>query len=114
EGCAVSADRLGDVVVNVPVAKMAEGNGPAARDHGLNRSSGLSDEIRHRVYRDRNVVLDRSTLVFLGVRDVLTNEPKGIGMFEARRDGRILDQGVLGAGRKDLLDLQAQPFPCLR
>ena len=96
----VGADRLGDVVVDVAVAEMAERHRPRAGDQLSTTAAFASrDESRHRGDRHRDVVLDRAAVVLLRLAEVLADAPERLRLVEALGDGGVVDQTALDAAR---------------
>ena len=87
----VHADRLADIVVDIAVAEMAEGDGPGAGDHQLHELVGPVDEFRHSASRDGHVMLDAAAFVLLHLAHHLAKLPEFARLLGGLRQNRVLD-----------------------
>ena len=69
KACAVGADRLRHVEMDVAVAEMAEGDDARAGREGFDRGRRLLDQGGNEADLDRDVVLDRGALLALRLGD---------------------------------------------
>ncbi len=68
----IGSDRLADIVVDVSVTKMTERERAGAGDQVRHGCIGFDQEIRHRGYRHRDVVLDRAALGLLCAGEMIS------------------------------------------
>src|SRR4051812_2076979 len=106
----VGADRLGDVVVNVAVADVAEWHWPAAGNELARRGVAFLDERRDVGDRHRDVVLDRAALAALHLAEQLADAPERPGLLDAFADGGVEHQALLQPRGQNLLHRLAQPL----
>ena len=115
KSCIVGAVRLGDVVVDVAVAEMAEWQRARAGNQRGDRGVGLLDEGGHRRDRHRDVVLDRAAGVALDFAELLADAPERLRLFETVGDGGVADQpAVPRRCASTSSSMPAQPLAPLR
>ena len=88
----VRPHRLGNIVMDVAVAQMAEGADTGARDGSKNRLFRRRHELRYSGNRDGDIVLDGAALRLLRIRHALAHVPQCLTLGFGGGDHGILDQ----------------------
>src|SRR5690606_4555165 len=91
----VHAYRLGDVVVDVAVADMAERAGTGTGDRLLDHRIRLLDEIGYAGDGNGDIVLDAAAFRYLRLDDRLADPPEVLHLLLALGDHRIQHQAFL-------------------
>src|SRR5262249_28765350 len=110
----IGADRLIDIVVNVAIAEMAEGQRPRPGNERGHRSVGVTDESRRGGDRDGNIVLDRAAGEALHLAEHFAYAPKRLALFDAVGDGGVAYEPALQPLGEHRFEHLTQTFAPLR